>query len=247
MKLPGKTRDYYKSRFNGYNAFTGLQHVFWRKSHFNLNVFYKNNNPDILADNLALSDSSILGEDDLNFFGADAAFDLDFRDNAFAPKHGVRLFARQSFNHFNQTDNKDFTNSEVSLEFYQSSRTLIPITFGIKAGAAHTTGDVGRTTGLRGYDRDRFSGNTSAYLDNQLTIEFGTVRNAIVPLTIGIFGFYDVGRVWIPDETSNTLHSGYGGGFYFKPLFEMLTTKFTISFSDEAKSGLIEFGLGLRL
>ncbi|MCY7409204.1 MAG: BamA/TamA family outer membrane protein, partial [Chitinophagales bacterium] len=174
---------------------------------------------------------------------------------AYVPKRGVRLFAKQSFNHFNETDNENFTNSEVSLEFYQTSRTLIPITLGIKGGAAHATGDVpfyelntvGRTTGLHGYDRDRFSGNTSAYLDNQLTVEFGSVRTAVVPLTIGVFGFYDVGRVWIPDETSNTLHTGYGGGFYLKPLLDVLTTKFSIAFSEEEKSGLFEFGLGLKL
>ncbi|HYV94534.1 MAG TPA: hypothetical protein VE978_22365 [Chitinophagales bacterium] len=254
-KLPDKTRDYYKSRFNGYDAFTGLQLVFCRRSSFNFTLYYKNNKPDTLSGDFQATPFTFFGEDDLNFFGANATIDLDFRDNPFAPKHGVRLFARQSFNHFNETDNENFANSEVSLEFYQTSRTFIPITLGIKGGAAHVTGDVpfyelntvGRTTGLRGYERDRFAGNTTAYLDNQITVEFGRVNTAVAPLNVGVFGFYDVGRVWIPDEVSDTWHTGYGGGFYFKPLFDILTTKFSIAFSEEEKSGLFEFGLGLRL
>ena len=33
----------------------------------------------------------------------------------------------------------------------------------------------------------------------------------------GILGFVDDGKVWIEDEDSKTLHTGYGGGFYFVP------------------------------
>ncbi|MEB0278479.1 MULTISPECIES: hypothetical protein [unclassified Mucilaginibacter] len=30
-------------------------------------------------------------------------------------------------------------------------------------------------------------------------------------------GFYDVGRVWVDNDTSNQWHSGTGGGLYFAP------------------------------
>ena len=254
QKLAGQERKYYRSRFDGYNFYTGLQRVFWRKSSFNVNVLYENNLPQSLSD--IIKDSpNLLGENNLSFFGAEASFNIDFRDNSFAPKHGVRFFARQSYNQIVEAGNQHFTNSELSLELYQTMSRIIPITFGIKGGASHITGDIpfyeyntlGRTSGLRGYDRDRFAGNTVAYLNNQVTFELGSLRTALVPLTIGIFGFYDVGRVWVPGENSRSWHSGYGGGFYFRPLVDMLTTRFSISFSEEYRAGLFEFGLGLRL
>jgi len=50
--------------------------------------------------------------------------DIDFRDNPYTPKHGVRLFAEQTYSYL--TNEKDhFTTSEISLEFYQPSRTWV--------------------------------------------------------------------------------------------------------------------------
>lgn len=247
--------DYYESRYSGYHFSTGLQRIIWRKSSFNLSFFERHNEPNTLSDYFHSVDSTFLGQSDLSYYGAELAFDLDFRDNVFAPKHGIRLFAKQTFNKYFESVGGNFTNSEVSLELYQTSRRLLPITLGIKGGASRVRGKIpfyelntlGRTTGLRGYYRDRFSGNTTVYLDNQLTMEFGDVNTAIVPLTIGIFGYFDVGRVWVPDETSSSWHNGYGIGVYFRPLMDILTTRFSVSFSDEAKSGLFEFGFGLRL
>ncbi|MCY7408795.1 MAG: hypothetical protein LH473_00850, partial [Chitinophagales bacterium] len=85
-KPEGKTRAYYKSRFNGYNTFTGLQRIFWRKSSFNFSLYYKNYAPNTLSENLDSNPSTFFGEDDLNYFGADVTLDLDFRDNAYVPK-----------------------------------------------------------------------------------------------------------------------------------------------------------------
>lgn len=253
-KIDSLPKSFYRSHYNAFNGSTGLQKTFWRKSRFIAGVFYENNDEQIPSDNFLSQETDILGVGKINFIGGKAILDIDFRDNPYTPKHGVRLYAEQTYSYLTN-EKKDFGNSEVSLEFYQSSKTLIPITLGIRGGATHAGGDVpfyklstlGRTTHLRGYLRDRFTGNTAAYLQNQLSVEFGSVQTFIAPLTIGIFGFYDVGRVWIPDESSKTWHAGYGGGFYLTPLFEMLTTKFSIEFSEEEKKGLFAFGLGLRI
>ena len=129
---------------------------------------------------------------------------------------------------------------------------LLPLTLGLKGGFGASTGTVpfyelntlGRTTGLRGYSRDRFSGKTAAFFNSQLAAEFGTLKTVIAPLTYGIFVFYDAGRVWVPQESSAKIHAGYGGGIYCTPLFEILTTRISIAFSDEERSGIVEVGLG---
>ena len=76
-------------------------------------------------------------------------------------------------------------------------------------------------------------------------MEFGTLKNALVPLTLGMYGFYDLGRVWDPGEKSNKIHTGYGGGIYFTPLFEILTTRILMSFSEESPHGIFEVGIGI--
>jgi hypothetical protein len=68
----------------------------------------------------------------------------------------------------------------------------------------------------------------------------------VVPLTFGIFGFFDVGRIWIPDEVSTTWHKGYGGGIYFTPLFTFLTTRISYAFSAEEQQGLFDLSFGVK-
>jgi hypothetical protein len=253
VKLPAVPRDYYRSRIKGYNAYSGLQHIFWQKSSFKIGFNYETNDVKILPGNFLANNEGVFGRNKLDFFGTDASLDIDFRDNIILPRRGVRFFAGQTFSHFNISDNKDFGNTELSLEFYQTSRTAFPITLGLKGGFHNSTGDVpfyklntlGRTTGLRGYDRDRFAGTTTALFNSQLSIEFGTFNTSVVPLTYGVFGFYDAGRVWIANDTSDKIHTGYGGGIYFTPLLEIFTTRLSISFSDESKTGLFEAGLGI--
>ena len=35
---------------------------------------------------------------------------------------------------------------------------------------------------------------------------------------MGVFGLFDVGRVWLKDETSDTWHTSYGGGVWISML-----------------------------
>jgi hypothetical protein len=252
-KLEPASKNYYKSQVYGYAFFSGLQCVFWKKSSFILGVHYERNNATLSNEVLVTGDRPVFGLERLDYFGPGAALDIDFRDNAMIPKQGVRFTAGQTFLHFNVSDKKDFGNSRLSLEMYQTHKVLVPLTLGLKGGLANNTGDVpyyklntlGRTTNLSGYARDRFSGRTAAYLNSQLSAEFGTLNTAIAPLTFGIYTFYDFGRVWMPGENSGKVHAGYGAGLYLTPLFEILTTRISISFSEEETDGIVEAGLGI--
>ena len=129
----------------------------------------------------------------------------------------------------------------------------LPVTLGLKGSFSNAAGDapfyklstLGRTSGLRGFSRDRFGGKAAASFNSQLAVEFGTVKTALVPLTLGMYGFYDLGKVWNPGEISNKIHQGYGAGIYFTPLFEILTTRISMSFSEESPRGILEVGLGI--
>jgi outer membrane translocation and assembly module TamA len=50
----------------------------------------------------------------------------------------------------------------------------------------------------------------------------------------GLIGFFDHGRVWVPDETSNAWHFGYGGGIWFLPYNKIAFTA-TYGLSREDK------------
>ncbi|MEP7171272.1 MAG: BamA/TamA family outer membrane protein, partial [Bacteroidota bacterium] len=94
---------------------------------------------------------------------------------------------------------------------------------------------------LRGYLRGRYSGRSVAYLNAELRIKLLTFHTYLFPGRLGILGFYDQGRVWNDHETSNTWHSGYGGGFWISP-FALAIINVTYAVSKEEK--LYSVGLG---
>ena len=253
QKLTTMPVESYQSQIYGYTLFGGLQRIFWQKSSFNAGILYEHNNASLHADNLFQGEEPLLGLDHLDYVGPEATIEIDFRDNALAPKQGARFMTSSKYLHFNNSDANYFSNTKVALEFYQTRSLYLPITLGLKGAFNNTEGDIpfyklstlGRTTGLRGFSRDRFAGHTAASINTQLAVEFGTIRTVLAPLTFGTFGFYDVGRIWTPGEKSDKIHNGYGFGIYFTPLFEIFTTRMSVGFSEEEPHGIFEIGLGI--
>jgi hypothetical protein len=64
-----------------------------------------------------------------------------------------------------------------------------------------------------------------------------------MPAEFGIIGMIDNGRVWQDNETSNTIHTSYGGGIWLSP-FSLNVISATWSWSDDEKSGLFNLKLG---
>ena len=75
---------------------------------------------------------------------------------------------------------------------------------------------IGGSQSLRGYKRDRFWGKTSFYSANELRYLFN-VRSFLFNGKAGLVGFYDAGRVWNKNESSDLWHTGSGGGLLISP------------------------------
>lgn len=73
---------------------------------------------------------------------------------------------------------------------------------------------IGGVDGLRGFRNERFTGKKSFYQNSDLRLSLGKVRTGILPAAIGLYGGFDYGRVWNPNEDSNVWHTSYGGGFF---------------------------------
>jgi len=82
------------------------------------------------------------------------------------------------------------------------SRSLLDVT-GV------TSGNV-----LRGYDLNRFAGDAAVVSNSDLAIELGRY-SAFLPLRYGVWGLFDVGRVFIDAESSSKWHTAAGGGVWF--------------------------------
>jgi hemolysin activation/secretion protein len=92
---------------------------------------------------------------------------------------------------------------------------------------------LGGVNSLRGFNSRRFTGRTGAYHNLDLRLKLFNFTSYLVPGTVGMIGFNDVGRVWQPGESSGRWHHGYGGGLYIMPGDQILIQG-TIGISKEA-------------
>lgn len=112
--------------------------------------------------------------------------------------------------------------------------------FAVRVGGAHNFGDfeffqantLGNIQNYRGARRFRYSGQTSFYQNTDLRIKLFDMKNYILPTTVGLILFNDFGRVWVDNDTSDTLHHAYGGGVFFAP-FGMAVFRATYGISKD--------------
>jgi hypothetical protein len=200
--------------------------------------------------------------------GLNAVLDLDLRNRPNFAQRGVRIrvqhdtYTQLTNNSAILNPNGPLTSDKATFgltqgfaEYYGTARIGLPVTLVLKGGGAKNYGpdaaipfyklaSIGQNEGLRGYYRNRFSGDAALYYNTELRLALGQVKNGFLPFYYGVFGFYDQGRVYDQGASPGGWHTGYGGGFYIAPVVETLT--FAVSYQKSVESSLIQFGLGFR-
>ncbi len=160
------------------------------------------------------------------FGGARFLFDFNSVDNIFAPHSGIRF--RTSLNWTsNLKEDQQFTGLRAQFSFYQSLDQKENFVLATQIGTGVNFGKgyeffqmptLGGKQGLRGYRTERFYGKSSVWHDTDLRVRIGSNYNPALPLTYGVFGSFDHGRVWLEDESSGNWHYSYGGGIWLAPV-----------------------------
>jgi hypothetical protein len=96
---------------------------------------------------------------------------------------------------------------------------------------------------LKGYVRHCFTGNGKLYVNSELRLQLLDINTSILPMKLGVKGFYDWGRVYVNTENSKIWHKGYGFGMYVVPLDERFTCSTSVAFSKEG-SPFVLFSIG---
>lgn len=91
---------------------------------------------------------------------------------------------------------------------------------------------LGDNAGLRGFRTERFSGQSAFAASGDLRYSFKKLKTLLLPIQLGIYGGYDIGRVWIKDESSNIWHDSMGGGLFINAI-DALSGEIGIFNSDD--------------
>ncbi len=195
---------------------------------------------------------------DRKFYGG-AQFDFSYNsvDNFFSPHRGVRFYTAFNWTANLKDASKKFTSLRSYFIFYKhlDRNENVILASQIGGGVNFGTGyeffqmpTIGGQLGLRGYRTERFYGNNTFYHNTDLRVRLVSSYNPVVPLTLGLFGSFDYGRVWLDDDPSENWHYSYGGGLWIAPVDVLVFSIGTfIPKEDFEESPRFVFRLGFGL
>lgn len=96
---------------------------------------------------------------------------------------------------------------------------------------------IGGPETFRGYRMERFWGKTSFFNNNELRF-ITNIKTHVLNARFGLLAFFDDGRVWMPGESSNLIHTSYGGGILLAPFNQIC---FTLTYGISSDENMIQF------
>ncbi|MBG6133543.1 hypothetical protein IWQ47_004955 [Aquimarina sp. EL_43] len=104
--------------------------------------------------------------------------------------------------------------------------------------------NLGGTKGLRGYREERFTGESALAFNGDLRYSFNKFKTGLLPLQLGVFGGYDIGRVWLDGEDSDRWHDSVGGGIWLNAM-DTIGGQLGLFSSDDGLRFTFGFGMSL--
>jgi hypothetical protein len=250
---------YYRFSRNKFSVETGIGKQFWKKSSLDFLVGYETSSFDDPKNTILAVDSTLFGANiNLGEIPLKARAVIDFRDQAGFPYNGILWLLDYRFGTIvdGVPEATTYGIAESSIEYYISTKHQNPITLGVRLGGAVSHGDVpfyhlpniGGAAGLRGFIGERFTGESSMYLNSEIRWQLFHRYTSFVPIKFGIKAFYDTGRVYsdFDDANSSKWHAGYGVGIFIVPLNEAVSISLQVGFSEEESFfPVISFGKAL--
>ncbi|MXV38048.1 phosphoesterase [Flavobacteriaceae bacterium Ap0902] len=156
-----------------------------------------------------------------NFLGVFGRFNYENRDNPVFPSLAMVLNVEAGYTA--NLDHGSFTYLNPSLGFSHklvpSGKLVLSTLFDAQINsteevAFYQAASIGGNNGLRGFHNQRFTGKSSYTQSTDLRLKMGDLKTAFIPMSYGIYGGFDYGRVWSDYDMSDIWKTSYGGGVF---------------------------------
>jgi hypothetical protein len=188
-----------------------------------------------------------------NYVGGEALAEYKNQDAADFPTKALYLGATIGYKSNLELDNNTFGYASARIGLQQKLISSGNLVFSTLAEGKFNTGNqgddfffyhapsLGGNNGLRGYRDERFTGKSYFYQSSDLKLRLARIVTGVVPITLGTYGGFDYGRVWVENDNSSEWHTSYGGGIWFSGLNSFaLNAGYFVSEED----AIIQIGFG---
>ncbi|MCW5515066.1 BamA/TamA family outer membrane protein [Muriicola sp. Z0-33] len=185
-----------------------------------------------------------------DFFGVDGQYTYSNVDNAAFPTMGMAtsLHAGYTTNLDNSDQSFSYIIPSLSMAYKLASNGRWVVATKLKAHfnigddfEFYQAASIGGTNGLRGFRNQRFAGKKAFYQNTDLRLSITDFKTGLLPVGIGLYGGFDYGRVWLPEDDSNIWHTSVGGGFFVNGA-DIISANMALFNSDDGLR--FTFGLG---
>ncbi|SDR69024.1 metallophosphoesterase [Gramella sp. MAR_2010_147] len=186
------------------------------------------------------------------FAGLDAMYRYESYDNRLAPTRGMLFELNLGAKMNTANPDRQYGYFKPYMGFYNALTRNRKLVLKTRAEAHINMGQeyefyqsaqLGAESGLRGYRLERYSGKSSFGAGADLRYSFDTVKTSFLPFQLGIYGGYDLGRVWTENENSKVWHDSYGGGLWINSA-DAIQGK--VSMFAGSEGARFQFSLGLK-
>lgn len=171
----------------------------------------------------------------VNLMNIEADVHFNNTDVAAFPSRGIRFHWTGGWSKQLGGEEFDFLFTDASFAVYQQLDSKGKLVAASRIGVSHRFSDNfpfyrgaqlgGNDSGsgnLRGFLRNRFTGQTAFYQNTDLRWKMFRWNNHAIPGSVGISASFDYGKVALDDIHTENFHFSYGGGVFFLP-FDLLS------------------------
>jgi len=189
----------------------------------------------------------------LKILKLNTVFSIDSRDILRNAKKGFLVSVYGSFYPAVLDNDEFFSRGGFDLRGYFSGKYLTDYTLALRVSGENVWGSKypfqfaafrGGKNDLRGYSRERFSGDASLSTQAELRLLLSRF-NIYLPGEFGIHFFGETGRVFVDGSSSTKWHPSFGGGVWLSIIGRTLNTSLTVGVSPERTTSFLRARMGV--
>lgn len=247
-----ESRNFYRARLQQYRLGSSLSRTlgtgvtFSAGPHFQLTKVRQDEAGFVGQPQAGIAENTF---EDQWFGGFQAALNMQSVDNEINPRQGFRWQNNAALNAGIRNTTATYGAFSSSLVLYMSPVINPQLTLATRLGVEHNEGPFpfyeARTLGgkqtLRGLLSNRYAGRTSFHHNIELRSKLFSFQRYLLGGDVGMFGFFDHGRVWTDGERSKQWHYGTGGGAWMS-VFNMAVIRGSVGFAEGGYNILVGAG-----